>query len=184
MKKLIQIAAATTLIGTGAVYASGNVENGNGMKGGAKYHKMIKGKKGNKKIRSVFLIKRGLPHYSIILKKYWNDPKLALTDKQKSKLLKIRKETLTNIKKLAPESIRLKRDIITGSRNGEDLETLQKMTDLLASIKSKATKIQLKCISDTKSILNKKQLEYLHHEMMKRMRKNMKKGQKAETVNR
>ena len=181
MKRFIQIALATTLMAIGVTYASGNMGDGKGMGSGDRHHKMMRGKKGAKKMRSVFLIQKGLPHYSLILKKFWDDPKLALTEKQKEQLLKIRKETIGSIKKLAPEALRLRRDIIIGSRNGEDLETLQKMADLLASIKAKATKIHLKCISETKAILTKEQIAYLQ-ESMKKMRK-MKKSHKAQMMN-
>lgn len=174
MKRLIQVATITAIMGTGAIYASNNAEanNTSAMGNGARYHKMMKSKRHNvrKMLHSVFLIQRGLPHYSMILKKFWNDSKLALNDKQKSQLIEVRKETMKNIKELAPKAIKLKREIVKASRNGEDLEKLAKMTDELASLKAKATKVQLKCISETKKILDKKQLEYLHNEM-KNMRK-------------
>ena len=184
MKKLIVLSAIVGVMGSG-LYANSMDSNASSMKG--QHHKMMKKKMGKKRMRamkSIFLIQRGLPHYSMILKHIWNDKELALTKEQKSKLLVVRKETIGGIKKLLPEYIKLKKEILKGARGGADVATLSKLVDKVASIKAEATKIHLKCISDTKAILTKEQMKYLEgyirakrdkhkkkrEEMMKRMR--------------
>ncbi len=118
-------------------------------------------KKGMKN-SSPFLITSGLPHYTMILKKRWDDPKLALTPKQKVELLKIRKATLGSVIPLKKEVIKLQREIVKAAMKGAKPEGLSSKVDKLAELKAKATKIHLECIYDTKNTLTPTQLKYLH----------------------
>ncbi len=111
---------------------------------------------------SPFLITSSLPHYTMILKKRWDDPKLALTPKQKEELLKIRKATLGSVIPLKKEVIKLQREIVKAAMKGAKPEELSGKVDKLAELKAKATKIHLKCIYDTRSTLTPTQLKYLH----------------------
>ncbi len=156
MKKLIVISAIAGVMGSG-LYANSMDSNASSMKG--QHHKMMK--KRVRAMKSIFLIQRGLPHYSIILKHLWNDKELALTKEQKDKLLVIRRDTIGGIKKLLPEFLKLKKEILKGAKSGADVATLSKLVDKVASIKAEATKIHLKCISDTKTVLTKEQMRYI-----------------------
>ncbi len=42
-----------------------------------------------------------MPHLTRLIKMHWNDPNLALSNEQKPKLLKIRKETMSSVMNLA-----------------------------------------------------------------------------------
>ncbi len=137
-----------------------------------KHEKMHK--KGRKGMRSVFLIRHGLPHYSQILMKMWNDPKLALKPDQKSKLEAIRNRTIGQIQTIAPQVKQLTREIVKATHSGAKAESLYGKVDTLASLKAKATKVQLKCIEETKAVLTPEQLKYIHHHLKKKHRKHKK----------
>ncbi len=131
-------------------------------------------KKGKRGMRSVFLIPYGLPHYSKILMKMWDDPKLALTPEQKSKLEPIRNRTIGQIREIAPQVKKLTKEIVKGIKSGASAESLSGEVDTLASLKAKATKAHLQCVQETRAILTPQQLQYIH-EHLKQMRKKHKK---------
>ncbi|WP_457608196.1 hypothetical protein [Nitratifractor sp.] len=87
-KKIYPLLFASVLALGGIQAQAGSAEAGQG-----KSHTM-KGKQQKKRtaMKRVFLIQKGLPHYSMILKRFWDDPKLGLSEEQKTKLLAIRQE--------------------------------------------------------------------------------------------
>ena len=116
--------------------------------------------KGAKKV-SPFLITKGLPHYTMIIKKRWDDPKLALTAEQKAELLKVRKATMGSILSLKPKIAELRKKIVKGAMSGATPESLSADVEKLAKLKAEATRTHLKCIYDTRRILTPSQLEYI-----------------------
>jgi Spy/CpxP family protein refolding chaperone len=175
IKKLVW----TSFTALSLVAVTAQAENGMGQNGVGMMQKVKMGKKRSmmkKRMNSPFLIKRGLPHMTKVLMKFWDDPELALTSEQKEKLMGVRKETMESVMKIKPEVKKLKREIIQASRTGADVEALKVKVEKLASLEAEATVTQLKCIRDTKAILNKKQMAYLmekkkQHLMQKMQRK-------------
>jgi len=145
------------------------------MMNGKKMHKMHK-----MRMNSPFLIKHGLPHLTKILAKSWDDPKLALTADQKAKLLEVRKTTMTGVKKLKPEVMKLRKEIIEASNAGSKAADLKAKVDKLAALEAEATMVHLNCIDSTKAVLSKEQYDYLMQKrkahMQKRMNKMKQKG--------
>jgi Spy/CpxP family protein refolding chaperone len=181
LKKLTMAATAASLALT-VSYAQPGMQSGmHGMHGAQQMQqKQMRGKKrtkGNKGMRSVFLIQHGLPHYAMILTKLWDDPKLALTPEQKTKLEAIRTRTVGAVKELAPQVKQLRKKIVQGARSGAKPETLAADVDRLASLKAKGTKIQLACLYETRQILTPEQLKYVD-DYLKNMRKQHKKRRK------
>ncbi len=130
------------------------------------FSKMIKEIKTNGRIKglinSPFLINQsGLPHITKILIENWDKAKLGLSDKQKEKLLIIRQETLKAVKKIKKEIAPLEESIISSLSYGEDPKKLESKVDQIASLKAKATKVHLKCISETIKVLNDEQISFL-----------------------
>ncbi len=117
--------------------------------------------KGVKKT-SPFLITKGLPHYTMIIKKRWDDPKLALTPEQKARLMEVRKATMSSIISLKPKIAKLRKKIVKAAMSGAAPESLAADVDKLAKLKAEATRTHLKCIYDTRQILTPSQLEYIN----------------------
>jgi Spy/CpxP family protein refolding chaperone len=115
----------------------------------------------HKKKSKPFLITGKMPHYTMMIKKHWDDPKLALTPKQKTALLKIRKETLQVIKSVKPEVMQLEKKIVHATMQGADPASLEKDINTLATLKAKATMAHVRCIVNTKKILTPQQLAVL-----------------------
>ncbi|WP_456403545.1 Spy/CpxP family protein refolding chaperone [Hydrogenimonas sp.] len=114
------------------------------------------------KKNSPFLITSGLPHYTMVLKKVWNDPALALTPEQKTKLIEVRKATIAGVMALKPKIMKLQRAIVSSALKGGEPASLYPDVERLASLKAEATKIHLRCIADTRKILTPAQLAYLN----------------------
>ena len=115
-------------------------------------------KKGAKKGKP-FLINGQLPHLTGTVKILWDDEDLALSADQKKKLLVVRKNTMSGIKTLKQEIFPLEQEIVKASLSGASSSSLETKVNKLASLRAKATMIHLKCIYETKQILNKAQLE-------------------------
>ncbi|WP_457608198.1 hypothetical protein [Nitratifractor sp.] len=64
---------------------------------------------------------------------------------------------MENVKK----SAKLRKEIVQGSRKGVAAETLAKEVDVLAAVKADATKVQLRCIEQTRKVLRPEQFDYL-----------------------
>jgi len=113
-------------------------------------------------VNSPFLINNaGLPHMTKLLIENWDKAKLGLSDDQKSKLLVVRKNTMGGIKKLKGKIKELENEIAEDMMDREDINTLDEKIEEIAKMKIEATKIHLKCISDTTTILSDEQVTYL-----------------------
>lgn len=102
-----------------------------------------------------------LPHFTKLLVEHWDKAKLGLTDAQKQKLLVVRKNTVSGVKKIKKQTTFLEFEISEAMTDRESVESIEKQLDELANLKKEATKIHLKCISDTTSILSDEQVAYL-----------------------
>ncbi len=110
---------------------------------------------------SPFLITGKIPHLTKLLMQQWDDPELNLSDQQKPKLLEIRKETLTKVRKLAPEIGSLENQVADGILAGKTAEDLSSIVTTIAKLKAEETMIQLRCIDATQKVLDQRQLEVL-----------------------
>lgn len=108
-----------------------------------------------------FLILGKLPHLTGMVKILWDDEDLALTKEQKTKLIEVRKYTMTNAKALGKEINALETEIVTRSNAGDKPADLKKSVSKLASLRAKATMVHLDCIYNTREILSKDQLYIL-----------------------
>jgi hypothetical protein len=130
------------------------------------FSNMVKEVQTNGKLNSLknspFLInKSGLPHLTKLLIENWDKAKLGLSKDQKEKLLVVRKTTLEGVKKIKMRVNELEDSVIEELQDGKDPKELQKMVKEVADLKTKATLLHLKCISDTVKILNDDQIELL-----------------------
>ena len=128
--------------------------------------KMIKEIQRNDKmnalLNSPFLINQeGLPHMTKILLHNWDKATLGLSAEQKEKLLVVRKETMSAVMKIKKKVKVLEADIIEAMVDGEEPKSVYAKVDNVAKLKAEATKVHLKCISDTIGILSDEQLEFL-----------------------
>ena len=110
---------------------------------------------------SPFLITGKIPHLTKLLMQQWDDPELNLSDQQKPKLLKIRKETLTKVRDLAPEIGSLENQVADGILAGKTAEDLSSIVMTIAKLKAEETMIQLRCIDATQKVLDQRQLDVL-----------------------
>jgi len=125
-------------------------------------HEMMRNDKLNALKVSPFLINSdALPHMTKLLIQNWDKAKLGLTKAQKEKLLVVRKNTLSAIKKIKPKIKDLEFEISEAMIDRESVESVEKQVQALAELKAEATKVHLKCISDTTSILSDEQVAFL-----------------------
>lgn len=110
---------------------------------------------------SPFLITGKIPHLTKLLMQQWENPELNLSDQQKPELLKIRTETLTNVKKLVPEINSLEKQVADGIFSGKTADDLSAIVVDVARLKTEETMIQLRCIDATIKILDQRQLNIL-----------------------
>lgn len=168
MKKitLASIATLSMLLAAPSTGIMGTQGQGFQMKQGCKC-KMdggmmaMKQKMMKKKMNSPFLIKHGLPHLTKDVMRNWDNPAFALTAQQKEKLTVVRKETMGAVKKLKPEVMALRKEIVQASTSGAKAADLKAKVDKLASLQAEATMVHLNCIEKTKEILTKDQLLFL-----------------------
>ena len=183
MKKVLLSSIAALSLLMVSAQAEG-MKCGAGKCGGAmKQGMMQKAKKMHKmRMNSPFLIKHGLPHLTKMVAKSWDDPKLALTADQKAKLMEVRKTTMSGVKKLKPEVMKLRKEIIEASKAGTKADALKAKVEKLASLEAEATMVHLNCIDTTKAVLTKAQYDYLmqkrkgHMMKMKEKMQGMKQG--------
>ena len=108
---------------------------------------------------SPFLINSdNLPHMTKLLIQNWDKAKLGLTPEQKEKLLKVREETMSGVKKIKRQLQPLEAEVAEAMIDREDPQTVQKQLEQIAALKLEATKIHLKCIADTTAILSEEQV--------------------------
>lgn len=110
---------------------------------------------------SPFLITGKIPHLTKLLMQQWDDPELFLSDQQKNKLLEIRKATLTQVRKLAPEIGSLEKQVADGIFSEKTPDELSSIVTAIAKLKAEETMIQLRCIDATRKILDQQQLKLL-----------------------
>jgi len=116
----------------------------------------------NALLNSPFLINQeGLPHMTKILLQNWDKATLGLSGEQKEKLLVVRKETMSGVMKIKKQVKVLEADIIEALVDSEDPKSVHAKVDEVAKLKGEATKVHLKCISDTVGILSDEQMEFL-----------------------
>ncbi len=111
--------------------------------------------------QSPFLITSELPHLTKLLMKQWDNSTLHLTKEQKSQLLVVRKETMAGVKNLAPQIASLQKQVTEGIFIEKTPDELNAAVQAIAKLKAEATMIHLKCIYDTRKILNQQQLDIL-----------------------
>lgn len=109
-----------------------------------------------------FLITGKMPHLTKLLIQHWDNTELHLSDTQKSKLLVIRKETIEGVQKLSKEIAVLESQIAEGSLSGKAPEELGSMVQAVAKLKTEATMIHLRCIYNTRRILDQQQSDFLN----------------------
>ncbi len=131
-----------------------------------KFTSMIKEMQTNGKLTSLenspFLINTPrLPHLTKLLLQNWDKAALALTKEQKEKLLVVRKETLSAIKKIKKEVQALENEIVEMLVDSEAISDIDKKVEQVAKLKTEATKVHIKCITNTMGILNDAQVEFL-----------------------
>ena len=114
-----------------------------------------------KKMNSPFLIKHGLPHMTKMVKQYMNDPAFNLTADQKVKLMTIAQETMGAVKRIKPEVMQLKKQIVKATTAGATAASLKAKVEKLAALEAEATMVHLNCIEKTKAVLTKDQLFFL-----------------------
>ena len=127
---------------------------------------MIKEVQANDKIRALtdspFLINsENLPHLTKLLIKHWDKGALGLTPEQKKKLLVIRKETLSAVKQIKAKLKPLEDEVAEAMIDREDPKRVTPLLEKIAKLKIEATKVHLKCIADTTSVLTEEQVAYL-----------------------
>ncbi len=108
-----------------------------------------------------FLITGKLPHLTKMLMQQWDSPELNLTADQKSRLLMVREETIGAVKRLGKELAPLEAQVADGifaDKSPADLESLVRQ---VAELKSEATMVHLRCIAQTRAILDARQLKIL-----------------------
>jgi hypothetical protein len=115
---------------------------------------------GNQK-NSPFLITGKMPHLTKLLMQQWDNDELHLLEEQKSKLLVVRKETITGVQKLGKEITVLERQVVDGSLGGRSPEELRSLVQKIEKLKGEATMIHLRCIYTTSNILDQQQLDLL-----------------------
>jgi len=116
---------------------------------------------GKIKKTSPFLITGKLPHLTRLLMQQWENPELNLQDTQKSKLLVIRKETISGVRRIGAELAPLEQQVAEGIFAGKTPEDLSSVVNKIAEMKTEATMLHLQCISKTSAILDKQQLALL-----------------------
>ena len=128
--------------------------------------KMIREIQRNDKINgllnSPFLINQeALPHMTKVLMENWDKATVGLSTEQKEKLLVVRKNTIGAVKNLKKQIKVLEAAIIEAVVDAEDPKSVSTKVDEVAKLKAEATKVHLKCITDTVEILNDEQMETL-----------------------
>lgn len=111
---------------------------------------------------SPFLMNQSaLPHLTKILMESWEKGTLNLSDEQKTKLLVVRKETMSSVKKIKKSLSDLESEIIEMTVDAEELAKIKPLVDKVAKLKAEGTMVHIKCLKESIAILNDEQLELL-----------------------
>ncbi len=108
-----------------------------------------------------FLILGKMPHLAGMVKGHWDNPSLGLTDIQKQKLTAVRSSTMGDVMRLKKEISPLEKEVASEAMAGKSPKDLKEKVDKIAELKAEATMVHIRCIYETKNILDPKQLEYL-----------------------
>jgi len=132
----------------------------------AKFAAMIKEMQANDKLKALqnspFLVNHeGLPHMTKLLVQNWDKVALGLSKEQKEKLLVIRKETLYAVKSIKQKLKPLEDEVSEAMIDREDPKSVYKNLDEIAKLKLEASKVHLKCITETTNILSEEQVAFL-----------------------
>jgi len=112
-----------------------------------------------KKYGSPLLV--NLPSPMRMLVKMENDPKLALTDEQKTKLASQRKVMMPKMTKLKEDIKVASKAIKEACKKNTPAQAQKANIEKLAILKAEATMTKLTCIEGVKSVLSKEQLAYM-----------------------
>jgi hypothetical protein len=112
-----------------------------------------------------------LPSPMRMLMKYEDDPKLALSAEQKTKLEAIRNDVMPKMMKLKGEIAAQTKALKTSCRAGTKPTSLKADVEKIAQLKIEATMVKLSCIERTKEVLDDKQETFI-----KELRKSNKKS--------
>jgi len=132
----------------------------------ASFKAMIKEMQKNDKINALkgspFLVNSdGLPHMTKLLIQNWDKAKLGLSAEQKEKLLVVRTETLKAVKKIKQQLKPLEATVAEAMIDREAPKSVDKTLEEIAKLKLEATRVHLKCISQTTAILSEEQVAFL-----------------------
>ncbi len=136
-------------------------------------------KKMKKRHSSPLLMKLPSPMKTIM--KHLEDPKLALTSKQKMKLDAQRKELMPKMMKLKKSIKATSKEIKEACRKDVPVAKQKANIEKLAAFKAEATTLKLTCIEGVKAVLSKEQKIYI--KKLKKLKKDMRrkiKGMKKE----
>jgi hypothetical protein len=111
--------------------------------------------------RPPFLSQGLIPHYTKKIAINWDDSFLELTDSQKVKLLKIRKDTMNKLGKLKTKLEPLEQELADKIISGIKPEELYTIVDKIAIYKKEATIVHLNCVYNTQKVLTQEQLDLL-----------------------
>jgi len=117
--------------------------------------------KGKQKKGSPFLITGKLPHMTKQVMQVWDNPEFDLSEEQKEKLLLVRKETMSGAQKLGKVIGPLEQQVVDGILGDKTDKELAPIVQKIAEMKVDATMIHLRCIANTRKILNDRQEEFL-----------------------
>jgi predicted secreted protein len=87
--------------------------------------------------------------------------KIDLSDEQQERLLKVRQETMKEVRAIKPQIKTLVEKIKTLTQKNEKIEKIMPLVQEVATLKAHATEVQLICLAKSKEILTDKQLEFL-----------------------
>ncbi|PHS36993.1 MAG: hypothetical protein COB07_11745 [Sulfurovum sp.] len=102
-----------------------------------------------------------LPSPMKMLMKIENDPKLALTAEQKTKLKAQRDDMMPKMMKFKEEIKALSKEIKEACKKSETVAQQKARVEKLGQLKTEATLFKLTCIDGVKAILSKEQKDYM-----------------------
>ena len=131
-----------------------------------KFKKMIntilRNDKMNALVKSPFLVNvSGLPHMTKLLVHNWDKKALGLSSEQKEKLLVVRQETMKAVKKIKQQLKPLEIELVEEMKDREDPKSVESQLLEISKLKLEATRVHLKCISQTTNILSEEQVAFL-----------------------
>jgi chorismate mutase len=108
-----------------------------------------------------FLSQGYIPHYTKKIAKNWDNDFLELTDEQRVKLIKVRKNTMKSLGNLKAKLEPLEQKLADKIVSGTPPKQLRNLVKQIAKYKEAATMVHLRCVYNTQKILTKDQLDLL-----------------------